>query len=245
MSLSQELLRAEATRRILLSRPDLAARIDPSTTRGLLAAQHLVDADEPGEVLAAVVMRRFDPVSWVRGTCEFALGLTPEQAATWRRSFTRTVFLAGNPENLRERFSFDHVAEDGSAAWTSPAPAAASAPLRRLLKLFDGTQAVPTHPAPVVEVPGRPTRAPVRRDLYLATAGVTVAESLVSLNHLLVESVMDGLLAPGDRLVLRPVPRPAGIATPFAALRIGAERANPDQLRCFAYLTEGIDHDQA
>ncbi|MFJ6676181.1 DUF6182 family protein [Actinosynnema sp. NPDC091369] len=243
MSLSQELLRAEAVRRLRAVRPDLAAGADHST-RTLLRAQALVDADEPGQVLTAVVLRRFDPVGWVRATCAFAQRLTPEQAAGWRRSFTRTVFLAGNPVNLRERFAFDHIAEDGSAAWLGPVPAAATATLRRLLKLFTGSRAVPTQLPSVVEVPGRPAGAPVWRDLYLATAGVTVAESLVSLNHLLVESVMDGLLAPGDRLVLRPVPRPAGITTPFAALRVGLEQADPERLRCFAYLTEGIHHVQ-
>lgn len=237
MTVTQELLRTEAARRIRGFRPDLAARVDLSTTAGLLAAQEeLTGAD----TLTVVVMRRFELVPWLRETCLFATTVDSERAESWRRSFTRTAFLAGNPRNLRDRFSFDHVARDGSAAWAGPAPAAALTGLRRLLRVFDCSGVPPAHPPMTVVVPGGPPpgRRPVRRGLYLATAGVTIAECLVHLNHLVVEAVLDGLLAPGDLLTLRQCPRLAGVPARFAALRVAAERTRPDRLRAYAGLTE-------
>jgi hypothetical protein len=233
MTLTQEVLRDRVADRIRLSRPDCAGR-DLSTYARLLSVQQEVAGD--GGPVAVSVLARFEPASWIRGTCGFAMGLTGEQAAAWRPSFTRTIFLAGNPANLAGRFGFAHVAEDGSAAWTAPAAQAATDTLRRLLKLFEGAAGLPCREELLVRLPGLGTD-PVRRVLYLTTAGMTVADSLVHLNHLLVEAVLDGLLRPGDELLVRQVPRLVGVCERFDALRIGPDPAGVERLRAFAGLT--------
>ncbi|MFF9870382.1 DUF6182 family protein [Streptomyces sp. NPDC013953] len=198
-----------------------------------------VDAAE--DTVAAVVIGRLDLARWARSTCAFALSLTGERAALWRRSFTRTVFLAGNPANLRDRFAFAHTADDGSAAWAGPGPASETAALRRLLKLFHGDAALPAAPDLTFRVPGRAgamDRAPVHRHLYLATAGCSVSEALVHLNHVLAEAVLDGLITHGDAVTIRQVPRLMGVSASFAALRVTAETTLPGRLRAAAGLTE-------
>ncbi len=243
MTIGPELLRDEAVRRIRSARPDLARGLDLSTASGLIAAQQEIAARaEATQVIAVAVVRGFDLVPWIRGTCAYAAGLLPEEVAAWRRSFTRTIFLAGNPDNLLDRFAFAHVSEDRSAAWIPPAEETALVPLRRLLKLFDAPGPLPPHPLLTVEIPERADRPrvgrPVRHGLYLATAGVTVAGAMVHLNHLLAEAVLDGLLAPGDALTVRQVPRLTGVSEPFEALRIAGEEGRPDRLRAFAGLTK-------
>ncbi|MDN3352434.1 DUF6182 family protein [Actinomadura sp. DC4] len=239
MTIGPELLRDEAVRRLRAARPDLAHGRDLSTVSGLAAVQREVGA----EVMAVSVVGRFDLLPWIRGTCAYAAGLPPSLVPAWRRSFTRTIFLAGNPGNLADRFSFAHVSEDGGAAWTVPDEESALMPLRRLLKLFDGPGSLPAQAPLTVGVPGSAVRAPVRRALYVAVAGITVAEVMVHLNHLLCEAVLDGLLACGDVLTVRPVPRLSGVTEPFAALRVGGEEGRADRLRAFAGLTKEIGHD--
>ncbi|OIK06021.1 DUF6182 family protein [Streptomyces monashensis] len=244
MTLTQQALREHAALRILAARPRLAARHDLTSHEGLLAAQRDITAEDPTEgTLAVVVLRSFDLARWTRDTCAFALGIDPRQAASWRAGFTRTVFLAGDPAHLCERFSFAHVAPDLSAAWTAPGSAARSAALRRLLKLFNAPAALPARPDVVVDVPGVPRladRPRVRRALYIATAGCTIAEALVHLNHVLVEAVLDGLIAPGDQLSLRQVPRVIGTPARLAGVRVIADDHDPNRLRAAAGLTEEI-----
>ncbi|MGH3380781.1 MAG: DUF6182 family protein [Actinoallomurus sp.] len=240
MTLTQEDLRAGAASRLSGLRPDLAERFDLRSRADLLAA-HRDIAELAGDTdsVVAVVLRSFDLAAWVGATCDFAAGVTADAARDWRRALTRTIFLSGNPENLRERFAFDHVGQDGSVAWLGPATARATEPLRRLLRLFDGPMALP--PCSVVDVPissGHEDRPPVRRDLYVATANTTVATTLVALNHLLAEAVLDGLIAPGDRLTLRLVPRLVGAPGPFAALRVEPEPGHADRLTASAGLSE-------
>jgi hypothetical protein len=237
VSIGPELLLDEAVRRFRAARPDLARDVDLSSASGLAAAQRSLDA----EVMAVSVVREFELVSWIRGTCAFAAGLPPSLVPAWRRSFTRTIFLAGNPSNLLDRFSFAHVSPDGAAAWTAPAAEQDLVPLRRLLKLFSGPHELPSQPPLSLEVPGVPDRPPVRRGLYVAVAGVPVAEVMVHLGHLLAEAVLDGLLFPGDALTVRLVPRLSGITAPFAALRIGSESG--ERLRAFAGLTKEMGDD--
>lgn len=247
MPLTQRRLHDEAYRRLRDARPELATPAGESDLAALLRARaEAVERPGADAVQAVAVLRGFDPAAWVRDAAAFALGLAPDTAAAWRRSFTRTVYLAGNPENLLGRYSFDHLAEDGSVGWCGPAPAATSAGLRRLLKLFLSTAPFPIRPATTITVPpphgpaarGPAPRAAVHRDLYIAAAGVPVPEALVHLNHLVVEAALDGLIAPGDRLTLRSVPSLTGAATPFAALRVDVDRTHPHQLRAFAALTE-------
>ncbi|MFC8451555.1 DUF6182 family protein [Kitasatospora sp. NPDC057223] len=267
LSPAQDRLRHAAASRVRRARPDLAGRYDLDTTEGLFEAQQAVAAGAGEEgTLAAVVVRHVDLAAWARSTCEFALALDPALARPWRRSFTRTVFLAGNPDNLRERFPFAHTG--AGAAWTPPGPDKDTAALRRLLKTFDGPAGPPARPATDILIPAGPAtagpatagpgpagvgsagpatagpdtgvRASRHRDLYLATAGCTLSEALVHLNHILVEAVLDGLIAPGERLTLRQIPRLTGIEAPFAALRVVAEPHRRGRLKAAAALTEEI-----
>ncbi|MFJ5172347.1 DUF6182 family protein [Streptomyces griseoviridis] len=237
-------LRAAVAERLRRARPELAARHDLSTAAGLAAAGAAAGDDAGDDTLVAVVVRDLDLAGWARQTCAYALGLDAAEAAAWRRAFTRTVFLAGDPERIGARFPLARTAPDGSAAWTAPGPPGATAALRRLLKLLQAPAAIraggdtafeiPRHPAYRAPVVSRP---PLRRDLCLATVDCTLADALVHLNHLLAEAVMDGLLAPGDRLVLRTVPGPAADLNRFAAVRAVPDPHAPDRLRLAAALT--------
>ncbi|MCX5388038.1 DUF6182 family protein [Streptomyces sp. NBC_00083] len=239
--LSQEDLREREAARIRAARPDLAARHDLTSYDGLAAARNDITAGSDAGSLVAVVLRNVELAPWVRDTCVFALGVGPRRAAPWRTSFTRTVFLAGDPARLRDRFPFAHIADDGSAAWTAPGPAAPASPLRRLLKLLDAPAPLPARPDTLVGIPqgARPPGRPrARRDLYIATADCTISEALVHLNHLLVEAVLDGLVAPGDHLVVRQVPRIVGLTARLAAVRVTTDPHLPGRLRAAAGLTE-------
>jgi hypothetical protein len=256
MTLTQEALRHQVAHRIRGLRPDLADRdLSPA---GLASVRPEIAA--PAETTTAVVcvLRRLDLAAFIAGTCAFAASLPAERVAGWRRSFTRTIFLAGNPDNLRDRLAFHHTDPDGAIAWTLPATLREHAPLRRLLRLFDGSGALPppvtvtvpgttvpgtTAPGttvpgttvPGTTVPGTGTR-PVEHDLSVATTGVTVGDCLVHLGHLLAEAVFDRLVSGGDRLVVRPVPRLVGTPGPFEALRVAADPDDPDRLRAYAAL---------
>lgn len=248
MTISPELLLTVAAQRLRAARPELPAHLELSTTEHLKAVRERIAAEE-GDLVVAVV-RDFRLAGWVRETCRFVLAIPPDRALAWRRSFTRTVYLAGRPDNLRERFHFDHVAADGSVAWAGPAGDRDTAPLRRLLKTFNGRGPLPTWTPMTVEVPAvrevtaagadRPERPPVHRDLYIATANVTISDALVQVNHLIAEAAADGLIAPGDRLCLRSVPRLTGTAARFAALRIDTDVHRPSELQAYAGLTEEI-----
>ncbi|WP_243793850.1 DUF6182 family protein [Saccharopolyspora gloriosae] len=234
--------------RVRAARPELADRFDLSSAQALRALRAgFHNADDDTEVLAVVVVGQLDLPRWVRETCAFALPLAPEARDAWRSSFTRTLFLAGSPASLRERFTFDHVAGDGSVAWCGPAPGAATATLRRLLKTFEAGHELTAIPAATVTVPRTATasgvgwsRPAVHRDLYIATARVTVAHALVHINHLLAEAVLGGLIHPGDRLTLRFVPRLSGLAREFAMLRVDTDVHRPDELQAYAGLTTEV-----
>lgn len=266
MRLTQDLLRESVARRIRALRPDLAARYELSTAAGLAAAAEEIARGDDDQVLAVVVIRALALPAWIGQTCRFASHLPPAPAEAWRRAFTRTVFLAGNPSNLRGRFHLDQIAPDDSVAWAGPAPAGASAGLRRLLKVWQGPRGVSGQPPLTIRIPGadpdpgtgrrpvsgsdpgcgsgpEPGRGPVRRRLYLATADVTVADCLVHLNHLLAEAVLDGLVRPADVLSVHQRPRLSGVPEPVAALRVGVERADPERLRAYAALTEPTSED--
>ncbi|MGW6910663.1 DUF6182 family protein [Streptomyces sp. NPDC054940] len=239
--LSSAALLRSAVDRVRTARPELAERFDLSSPQSLRAARagiHGTGAVGTDETLAVVVVGRLDLPRWVRETCAFALTTAPEKRHAWRRSFTRTVYLAGSPVNLRERFTFDHVAADGSMAWAGPAPGAATATLRRLLKAFEASHELTARPSATVTVPGRPRSGPpAHRDLYIATAKVTLTDALVHINHLLAEAVMDGLIGPGDRLTLRFVPRLTGLDARFVRLRVDTDVHRPDELQAYAGLT--------
>ncbi|MER5396086.1 DUF6182 family protein [Streptomyces sp. NPDC002599] len=252
----QRALRTALRERLSCAHPELASRHDLSTTEGLAAAG--AASAEADTTLVAVVVRDLDLAAWAGQTCAYALGLDAAQGAAWRRAFTRTVFLAGNPAELGARFPFARIAQDASVAWTAPGPPAATAALRRLLKLLQAPAEVPNggdiafevpHPTlqvphPVLRVPGpasggapAPSCPPVGGVVHLATVGCTMSAALVHLNHLLTEAVLDGLIAPGDRFVLRRVPRLVAGQEPFDAVRVVPDERVPDRLQLSAALT--------
>lgn len=231
MTLTQEALRRQVAQRIRVARPDLAdGDLSPAAMAGVRRA-----VTEPSETSTAVVcvVRRLDLAALIAGTCVLAASLPAGQVAEWRRSFTRTIFLAGNPDNLRDRFAFHYADPGGAIAWTAPATLGEHAPLRRLLRLFEGAGALP--PPSTVRVPGTGAR-PADHDLYVASTGITVGECLVHLGHLLAEAVFDGLMAGGDRLTVRHVPRLVGLAGPYEALRVADDPDEPGRLRAYAAL---------
>ncbi|MFG2592609.1 DUF6182 family protein [Streptomyces sp. NPDC048438] len=244
MTLPPGLLLTVAGERLRAARPDLSARLNPVTPHSLLAAKERIQDDaalgRTGGVSAVAVVRDLRLASWAAETCAFVLSLPPEQADAWRRSLTRTVYLAGRPDNLSPRFTFTHIAADGSAAWAGPLPDEATTGLRRLLKTFSGRRPLTAWRPVTIDVPGTardPGREPVHRDLYLATEHLTVSDALVHLGHLLAEAVIDGTVGPGDRLTLRSVPRLTELPTPYAALRVDTDGRNPYELRAYAGLT--------
>ncbi|TDC52095.1 hypothetical protein E1258_25325 [Micromonospora sp. KC207] len=243
MMLGQRGLHRHAAGRLAACAPELAARHDLDTMAGLLAARHEIGADPALAATAvAVVLRRFALADLVRECCAFALGLDEAAMTAWRRSFTRAVFLVGNPANLRDRFAFAHVAPDSSAAWTRPATDDATAALRRLLKALDAPAALRAAPRSPVPVGGPlpaagAARPGARLDLHVATAGVTVVTALVEVHHLLAEAVADGLVEAGDSIVPHTVPRLVGLDEPPAALRVGIDPLAPDRWYAAAALT--------
>lgn len=218
MNLSQEALREHVAGRIRAARPSVVL----STLDALVRFQREVQEEPEGTAVVCVV-RRFDLDGLVRGAREFAAGLAPDERPAWRHSFTRTAFLAGNPANLAGRFRFAHVTPD--LAWTPPSTMDSLAPLRRLLKTFDGPRRLSAPPG-----------GGDGHELHVATAGVSVAQSLVHLNHLLTEAVFDGVLGPADPVSVRCVPWLGGVTGPFDALRIAGDPAAPGRLRVYAAL---------
>nr|MDT0663439.1 DUF6182 family protein [Micromonospora sp. DSM 115978] len=241
---AQERLRVLLARRVEAARPELARRHDLADPAGLRAAREEIARGDDGAspLSVVVVLSHFDLAHWVRDSCLFAARLDPPRARQWRRSFTRTLFLAGDPGNLRERFEFDQVSEDATVAWSGPRPDEASAGLRRLLRAYDGVRPVDGPPCTVRLPAGGPatagTRRPSRWRLDLSTVGMAVADALVHLNHLLAEAVLDGLVGPGDEVKVRPVPRLVEPWEAYPALRIGADSRDPDRLRAYAGLTD-------
>ncbi|WDZ83120.1 DUF6182 family protein [Micromonospora cathayae] len=185
------------------------------------------------DLTAVVVLNRFDPVALAGSAPRFAASLDPEQGRAWLAAFTRTVFLAGNPANLRERFGFARV--DAGIAWYGPAPAAEVTGLRRLVKLFPAGPL--TVPAELV-VPGGAGAGGRAWRLAVATDGLTIADYLVHVNHTLVEAVVTGVLPAGEPLVVTHLPDLDDATLGAAdAVRVHRDRNRPDRLRAYACLT--------
>lgn len=232
--LTQDVLYAELARRVRAAQagPDAApAGVPEAADPGELAAR---ERDTP-DMTAIAVLRRFDPAVFARSSVEFALGIRGTARACWFRAFTRTLFLAGSPANLAARFSFDHVAPDGSVAWLGPSPHESSTGLRRLLKRFDGDVAADPPARPGFTVPG--PRGGTTLYCHIATAGVSLSDYLVHVNHLLAEAALTGTIRPGQRVLLTHVPRLADAAGPYSMLRVHRDGADPARLRAYAGLS--------
>jgi hypothetical protein len=202
----------------------------PTTTAG----------GEPAELYVIVVVRDLDPAEFVRGTLEFALGIPSRLQDSWYRTFTRTLFFAGNPLSLAERFESNHVARGGEIGWLGPAPQSAHLGLRRMLRLFRAP--APAAPPGTLEltVPGGPPTGRAAT-LRVATGGVSTQEYLVHLNHTLCEASLRGLLGPGDALSISHTDELAHteVRSPDGGrsqLRIGEDARRPGRLRLYASL---------
>ncbi|MFF7534923.1 DUF6182 family protein [Streptomyces bobili] len=201
----------------------------------------------------AVVVAHLDAAAFIRGAAGFALAVPEGLRDGWYRTFTRTVFLAGQPAALAGRHPYQHVTPDGQLAWYGPAPRRALTSLSRLLRAFSG-------PAPMeapagelaVTVPGPPTGHHV--EVALAVGGVSTGAYLVHVHHLVAEASLRGLIRPGDTLLVEH--RPALATADFrdaldptragsAQTRIAPARTGAGDLRLFGVLTSnrhGGDH---
>lgn len=188
--------------------------------------------DTPVTVL--VLLRSLDIGDIVRGAGAFAAGLSEAEAGTWMRSWTRTRFLFGNPENLTGRTPARVVAPGGTAAWLGPYPLERPPGLSRLLKPLTGS--LPKPPA-VLDVP---PRAPgPRRELHLATRDLTLVDYLVHLHHTIAEATLLGRLAAAEPLRIRHRPDLDGGSAhgvPGYA-RVHRAAADSPELRLYTWLT--------
>ncbi|MEO3809881.1 DUF6182 family protein [Sphaerisporangium sp. B11E5] len=181
-----------------------------------------------------VVLSALDPAAFVTGALRFTLGLDRRQADTWMRTYTRAVFLAGNPENLRHRFPFRHVSPDGRMAWTAPGDPAAHTGLRRLLRAFHGTTPLDLPPRIDLDVPGAPPTG-TAHCLYVPAG--TADRYLVDVHHTIAEAVLRDILRPGDRLRVRHVPDMENLAGPPEYARVIAVPDADGRLRPATWLT--------
>lgn len=208
---------------------DLAALL--AERAAWISADGADGATAPADMTVVVALRAFDPVDVADGARRFAAGLDAPAALRWRRSWTRTRFVFGDPANLRP----DDVRVTGpaaTAAWLGPFPDDRWPGQARLLKPVSGRLPdLPEH----AEVPGR---GPAR-DLWTAVAGLSLVDYLVHLHHTVAEAVLLGRLDPGERLRLRhrAALSPAEQHGPPAYARVLPEPDAPGRLRLHTWLT--------
>ena len=93
-------------------------------TQELLESVHAARVATAGfgarSVRAVAVVRSFDAAEFIRASVQFARGLPVELGKEWLASFTRTIFLAGDPGNLSSRFPGGYLAPDGESVWFPP-----------------------------------------------------------------------------------------------------------------------------
>jgi hypothetical protein len=199
------------------------------------------DGQADHDTAVTVVVRRFDPCSFARAAVEAVSGFPDDLREAWLGSYTRTVFLSGDPDNLRGRFAFHHVGDAGATAWTLPGERRHQAALRRLLQLFPDS---PLPALPSRQPVGEPAPVPPDHEtrLHLATSGVTRSGYLVHLHHVLAEAVLTGRLKDASGLVLCHLPQLDPAEGPYSMLRVVPEPSAPDgRLRAFAGLAGGVE----
>jgi hypothetical protein len=198
---------------------------------------------EPGAATAdstvLVLLRALSLADLVHGARQFAAGLDAGEAAAWRRSWTRTRFLFGNPANVTPSSPARVVAPGGTAAWLGPFPDTRLPGLSRLLKPVSGR--LPQLPndidrdldgGPDLPGTGRP------RVLQIGVDGLSLVDYLVHLHHTLAEAVLLGRLRPDEPLRLSH--RPALEADPTrrpAYARVLPEPGDTGRLRLHTWLS--------
>jgi Family of unknown function (DUF6182) len=191
---------------------------------------------EPGastaDTTVLVLLRSFHLADMVHGVREFAAALEPGAAAAWRRSWTRTRFLFGNPANLTPGNRARVVAPAATAAWLGPFPDARWPGLSRLLKPVTG--GLPELPREI-DFPG----VGPRRVLQVAIAGLTLVDYLVHLHHTLAEAVLLGRLRPKEPLRLSHLPAfgTGSACGPPAYARVLPEPGDTGRLRLHTWLS--------
>ena len=202
---------------------------DPGTAVSAVRAE-----PDPGTAESAVLvlLRSVRLADLVHGAREFAAALEPAAAAAWRRSWTRTLFLFGNPANLIPSIAARVVAPGGSAAWLGPFPGARRPGVSRLLKPVSG--GLPELPRDL-DLPGTGPR----RVLQVAVGGLRLVDYLVHLHHTLAEAVLLGRLRPEEplRLSHRPALGPDPGGGPPAYARVLPEPGGSGRLRLHTWLS--------
>lgn len=181
--------------------------------------------------VALVVLCRFDLLDMVAGARAFAAGLDAQEGARWRRTWTATRFLFGNPANLTGRTPVRVIGPGGSCAWLGLYPPDHTPGRARLLKPLTGT---PPGLPPTLSIPGHGTP----RALYVATRGLSLVDYLVHLHHTLAEAVLSGRLGAEDALRLhhRPDIEPTVAVGEPAYARVHHPGADTARLRLFTWL---------
>ncbi len=236
--ISEKQLLYEARKRICTAQKALGM---DSTEPSLDDQSDLKDLESSGDPrfgpLALAVIRDFAPVAFALSSLRFAQCVPEEWRNRWFGAFTRTAFLAGNPENLRERIPFHYVSEDRSFAWLGPASPQVSLTLRRLLVTFPGTAPPVLDSHYTFQVPVHDSEACSRRcdsrTIVLSTDGLTQSDYLVNLNHALTESLHLGLIEGGAHVTIRHVPFLDRSLTPFAWVRVHRDKLSPSRLRAY------------
>ena len=218
---------------MLSTRPDVLVQKERSSVPEVVEQAWLADlladrvravADRagsgPAETTVLVLLRSVRLADLAHGARQFAAALEPAAAGAWLRSWTRTRFLFGDPDNLPASQP-GLVAPGRTAAWLGPVPHLHQPGLSRLLKPVTGR--LPELPA-AVDVPGADGSTP-RRVLQVAVAGLSLSEYLVHLHHTLAEAVLLGSL--GEDEPVRISHRPAIAADP-ALGSPGYARVLPD-----------------
>lgn len=179
-----------------------------------------------------VLLRSFHLADLAHGAREFAAVLDPAAAAAWRRSWTRTRFLFGNPANLTARNRAKVVAPDATTAWLGPFPGGRLPGLSRLLKPVRGV--LPELPRDVDLSGSGP-----RRVLQIAVGGLTLVDYLVHLHHTLAEAVLLGRLRLDEpvRLSHRPSLAIDSTHDPPAYARVLPEPGDTGRLRLHTWLS--------
>jgi len=186
----------------------------------------------PADTTVLVLVRSLRLADLAHGARQFAAALELADAAAWLRSWTRTVFLFGNPANLPATTPARLVAPGATAAWLGPFAHSHRPGLGRLLKPVTGRlPRLPGH----LDLPG----SGPRRVLEVAVAGLSLADYLVHLHHTLAEAVLLGRLGPDEpvRLSHRPALLVDPRCGPPAYARVMAEPEGAGRLTLHTWLS--------
>ncbi|MET7422529.1 DUF6182 family protein [Dactylosporangium sp. NPDC005555] len=183
-------------------RPERLARLFTERARWVGHTAPSSPADGPDGITVLVVLRDVDLTDLVNGARSFAAGLDDAEADAWRRSWTRTRFLFGDPANVGQRTPLRFVARSGRMAWLGPFPAGRLPGISRMLRPVTGV--LPDLPAihDVADTPAWRASPGPPRQLHVAVRGLSLADYLVHLHHTVAEAVLRGRLKPGEPLQL-------------------------------------------